>query len=83
VFFLPPQDPHRYFYGDFFTSVVEGPDGFLYVIANGSNNNPNPMLFRISKLGTDFQVVLREAPYSLAVASDGNFYGRTATGYSG
>ena len=80
VFFLPPQNPNRYFYGDYFTSVVEGPDGFLYVIANGSNNNPNPMLFRISKSGTDFQVVLQEAPYSLSVASDGNFYGADGNG---
>ena len=29
VFFLPSQNPSRYFYGDFFTSVVEGSDGFL------------------------------------------------------
>ena len=80
IFYLPPQNPNRYFYGDYFTSVVEGPDGLLYVIANGSNNNPNPMLFRISKSGTDFQVVLQEAPYSLSVASDGNFYGADANG---
>jgi len=80
VFFLPPQNPNRYFYGDFFTSVVEGPDGFLYVIARGSNNNPSPMLFRISKSGSDFQVVLQEAPYSLSVASDGNFYGTDGNG---
>jgi uncharacterized repeat protein (TIGR03803 family) len=80
VFRLPPQNPNRYFYGDFFTSVVEGPDGFLYVIANGSNNNPNPMVFRISKSGTGFQVVLQEAPYSLSVASDGNFYGVDGNG---
>ena len=26
LFILPPQNPNRYFYGDFFTSVVEGPD---------------------------------------------------------
>jgi hypothetical protein len=75
VFFLPPQNPNRFFYGDYFTSVVEGPDGFLYVTARGSNNNPNPMHFRISKSGSDYQVVLQEAPYSLSVASDGNFYG--------
>jgi len=80
VFMLPPQNPNRYFYGDFFTSVVEGPDGLLYVIANGSNNNPNPMVFRISKSGTGFQVVLQEAPYSLSVASDGNFYGVDGNG---
>ena len=80
VFFLPPQNPNRYFYGDYFTSVVEGPDGFLYVIANGSNNNPNPMLFRISKSGKHFQVVLQEAPYSLSAASDGNFYGSDTNG---
>ena len=80
VFSLPPQNPNRYFYGDFFTSVVEGPDGFLYVIARGSNNNPNPMVFRISKSGTGFQVVLQEAPYSLSVASDGNFYGVDGNG---
>jgi hypothetical protein len=80
VFFLPPQNKNRYFYGDYFTSVVEGPDGFLYVIANGSNNNPNPMLFRISKSGKNYQVVLQEAPYSLSVASDGNFYGADGNG---
>ena len=77
VFSLPPQNPNRYFYGDYFTSVVEGPDGFLYVIARGSNNNPNPMLFRISKSGTDFQVVLNFAPIDLSAASDGNLYGTT------
>jgi hypothetical protein len=80
VFFLPPQNQYRYFYGDFFTSVVEGPDGLLYVIARGSNQNPNPMLFRISKSGADFQVVLQEAPYNLSVASDGNFYGADGNG---
>jgi hypothetical protein len=80
VFSLPPQNPNRFFYGDYFTSVIEGPDGFLYVIARGSNNNPNPMLFRISKSGSDFQVVLQEAPTSLSVASDGNFYGADANG---
>ena len=80
VFSLPPQNPNRFFYGDYFTSVVEGPDGFLYVIAQGSNNNPNPMLFRISKSGSGFQVVLQEAPGSLSVASDGNFYGADSNG---
>ena len=80
VFILPPQNKNRFFCGDFFTSVVEGPDGFLYVIARGSNNNPNPMVFRISKSGSHFQVVLQEAPYSLSVASDGNFYGSDANG---
>jgi len=80
LFTLPPQNPNRFFYGDFFTSVVEGPDGFLYVTARGSNNNPNPMVFRISKSGKDFQVVLQEAPYGLSVASDGNFYGSDGNG---
>jgi uncharacterized repeat protein (TIGR03803 family) len=80
LFTLPPQNPNRFFYGDFFTSVVEGPDGFLYVTARGSNNNPNPMVFRISKSGSDFQVVLQEAPYGLSVASDGNFYGADGNG---
>jgi hypothetical protein len=80
VFFLPPQNPNRFFYGDFFTSVVEGSDGFLYVTANGSNSNPNPMLFKISKSGTDFQVVLEEAPYALAPATDGNLYGSDGNG---
>ena len=80
VFTLPPQNPNRYFYGDYFTSVVEGSDGLLYVIARGSNNNPNPMVFRISKSGTGFQVVLQSAPNSLSVASDGNFYGVDGNG---
>ena len=80
VFFLPPQNPNRFFYGDYFTSVVEGSDGFLYVTVQGSNNNPNPMLFRISKSGSDYQVVLQEAPSALSVASDGNFYGSDGNG---
>jgi hypothetical protein len=80
VFTLPPQNPNRFFYGDYFTRVVEGPDGFLYVTARGSNSNPNPMVFRISKSGSDYQVVLQEAPYGLSVASDGNFYGSDGNG---
>ena len=80
VFDLPPQNPNRFFYGDYFTSVVEGSDGFLYVTARGSNNNPNPMLFRISKSGKDYQVVLQEAPAALSVGSDGNFYGSDGSG---
>jgi len=80
VFTLPPQNPNRFFYGDFFTGVVEGSDGLLYVTARGSNNNPNPMVFRISKSGADFQVVLQEAPYGLSAASDGNFYGSDGNG---
>ena len=80
VFSLPPQNPNRFFYGDYFTSVVEGLDGFLYITARGSNNNPNPMVFRISKSGSDYQVVLQEAPYGLSVASDGNFYGSDGNG---
>ena len=77
IFRLPPQNPNRYFYGDFFTGIVEGTDGLLYVTAQGSNSNPNPMVFTISKSGTDFQVVLNFAPNALSVASDGNFYGTT------
>ena len=80
VFFLPPQNPNRFFYGDYFTSVVEGSDGLLYVTARGSNSNPNPMLFKISKSGSDYQVVLQEAPAALSVASDGNFYGSDGNG---
>ena len=80
VFTLPPQNPNRFFYGDYFTSLVEGSDGFLYVTARGSNNNPNPMVFKISKSGSDYQVVLQEAPYSLAAASDGNLYGSDGNG---
>jgi hypothetical protein len=78
--FRATHNSNRYFYGDYFTSVVEGPDGFLYVIARGSNDNPPPTLFRISKSGSDFQVVLQEAPFSLSVASDGNFYGADGNG---
>ena len=80
VFSLPPQNPNRFSYGDYFTSVVEGSDGLLYVTARGSNSNPNPMLFRITKSGTQFKVVLQEAPNSLSVASDGNFYGSDGNG---
>jgi hypothetical protein len=80
VFTLPPQNPNRFFYGDYFTSLVEGPDGFLYVTTRGSNNNPNPMVFKISKSGSHYQVVLQEAPYALSVASDGNFYGSDGNG---
>jgi uncharacterized repeat protein (TIGR03803 family) len=80
VFSLPPQNPNRFFYGDYFSSLVEGSDGFLYVLARGSNNNPNPMLFRISKSGGNFQVVLQEAPNTLSAASDGNLYGSDSSG---
>jgi hypothetical protein len=38
------------------------------------------MLFRISKSGAGFQVVLQEAPDNLSAASDGNFYGADANG---
>jgi hypothetical protein len=78
--FTATHSSNRFFYGDFFTGVVEGPDGLLYVTSRGSNNNPNPTLFRISKSGTDHQVVLQEAPNSLSVASDGNFYGADGNG---
>lgn len=80
IFTLPPQNPNRFFYGDYFTSLVEGPDGFLYVTARGSNNNPNPMVFKISKSGGDYQIVLQETPYALSVASDGNLYGSDGNG---
>jgi hypothetical protein len=77
IFSLPPNNPNRFFYGDFFTGIVEGSDGLLYVTARGSNQNPNPMVFRISKSGTGFQVVLNFAPIDLSAASDGNLYGTT------
>jgi hypothetical protein len=80
IFTGTPSNPNRFFYGNVFTGLVEGPDGLLYVIERGSNNNPNPTLFRISKSGTDYQVVLNEAPDSLSVASDGNFYGADGNG---
>ena len=80
LFVDTPQTTNRFFYGDFFTGLVEGADGFLYVTVRGSNNNPNPTLFRISKSGTDYQVVLQEAPAGLSVASGGNFYGTDGNG---
>jgi hypothetical protein len=78
--FTATHGSNRFFYGNFITSVVEGSDGLLYITERGSNNNPNPTLFRISKSGTDYQVVLQEAPNSLATASDGNFYGVDGNG---
>jgi hypothetical protein len=80
IFTLPPQNPNRFFYGDYFTGLAEGSDGFLYVTARGSNNNPNPMVFKISKSGSNYQVVLQEAPYALSAASDGNLYGSDGSG---
>jgi uncharacterized repeat protein (TIGR03803 family) len=78
--FVATHNSNRFFYGDYFTSVVEGSDGLLYVTSNGSNENPYPTLFRISKSGSGHQVVLQEAPNSLSSASDGHFYGVDANG---
>jgi hypothetical protein len=80
LFSLPPQNPNRFFYGDYFSSVVEGSDGLLYVTVGGSNSNPNPMIFTISKSGTGFQVVLNSAAYDLQPATDGNLYGSDGNG---
>jgi hypothetical protein len=78
--FTGTHGDNRAFYGNFFTGLVEGSDGLLYVTERGSNSNPNPTLFRITKSGTGYQVVLNEAPNSLATASDGNFYGVDGNG---
>ena len=83
IFTLPPNNPNRFFYGDFFTGLVEGPDGFLYVTARGSNNNPNPMVFRISKSGPDFKWCCRRRHSVCRWPPMATFMGRTATGYFG
>jgi uncharacterized repeat protein (TIGR03803 family) len=87
LLFAAPYDPNgtnHYPDGEFYTSLVEGPDGFLYVVA-ASGNNQHGSIFRVSKSGTDFKVVHffcsepncadGSGPANLALASDGSFYG--------
>jgi uncharacterized repeat protein (TIGR03803 family) len=94
-----PYDPNgtnHYPDGEFYTSVAEGPDGNLYVVASSGGQSsfvaqPGSLL-RISKSGTGFEVVHTfcsaanctdgAKPSSLVLASDGNFYGSAVQGGS-
>jgi uncharacterized repeat protein (TIGR03803 family) len=94
-----PYDPNgtnHYPDGEFYTSLVEGPDGFLYVVASSGGENSNisqpGFILRISKSGTGFEVVhafCSEAncadgarPWTLVVGQDGNLYGVAGEGGS-
>jgi uncharacterized repeat protein (TIGR03803 family) len=95
-----PYDPNgtvHYHDGNGYSSLVEGHDGFLYVVASGGGT-PGALvaypgtIVRITKSGTGYEVVHRfcsspncsdgGGPSTLALASDGNFYGATAGGAS-
>jgi len=73
-------------------SLLEGPDGYLYGVADGANNsNPGAgVLFKVSKTGTNFQVLQRYCfgctngsdPDDIVVGTDRNLYGTTQIGGS-
>ena len=98
MLFTAPYNPNgtnQYPDGNNYTDIVEGADGFLYVVASSgaqSSNVAQPgTLIRISKSGTGYEVVHRfcSAPnctdgaeaWKLVLGSDGNFYG--AAGHGG
>ena len=72
-------------------AIAEGSDGMLYGTASsgGTNSASLGTLWRISKTGSNFQVLQRYctscsnggSPNSIAAGSDGNLYG--TTGYGG
>jgi hypothetical protein len=67
-----PNGTNHYPDGNTYTSIVEGPDGFLYVVGS--------TIFKISKSGAHFQLLEVGGAYGLSLASDGNFYGSDANG---
>jgi uncharacterized repeat protein (TIGR03803 family) len=96
-----PYDPNgtnHYPDGSNYTSVAEGFDGFLYVVASsggvplGGVASNAGTLIKISKSGTSFEVAHAfcsaprctdgSGPTSLVPALDGNLYGTTAGGGS-
>jgi hypothetical protein len=75
LLFTAPYNPNgtnHYPDGNTYTSIVEGPDGFLYVVGS--------TIFKISKSGTGFQLLEVGGAYGLSLASDGNFYGSDGNG---
>jgi uncharacterized repeat protein (TIGR03803 family) len=94
-----PYDPNgtnHYPDGSAYTSVAEGADGNLYVVASSGGQSSQiaqpGALLRISKTGSGFEVIHAfcsaancsdgAAPTSLVPASDGNFYGSAGSGGS-
>jgi hypothetical protein len=92
-----PNGTVHYADGNGYSSLVEGHDGLLYVVASyggtpgGAVASPGAIV-RIDKSGGSFKVMHYGcsapncsdggAPTTLALASDGNFYGAMGTGAS-
>ena len=74
VLFTAPYDEKTNSYpdGNGYLDLVEGPDGFLYVV--------DGLILRISKSGTDAKVVHYGSSVAMSLASDGNFYGADSNG---
>ena len=75
MLFTAPYDPNgtnHYPEGNTYSHIVEGPDGFLYVVGS--------TIFKISKSGTNFQLLEVGGAYGLSLGSDGNFYGSDGNG---
>lgn len=70
-------------------SLVEGPDGYLYGVADGGSNAASAgLIFKVSKTGNNFQVMQTYCtsctnggfPNTITVGTDGNLYGATSSG---
>jgi uncharacterized repeat protein (TIGR03803 family) len=94
-----PYDPNgtnHYPEGEFYSDLIEGPDGFLYVVASSGSTSAsvaNPgTIVRISKSGTGFEVVHAfcseqncadgAKAWKLVLGLDGNLYGAAGQGGS-
>jgi uncharacterized repeat protein (TIGR03803 family) len=70
-------------------SLVQGPDGYLYGVADGGSNAASAgLIFKVSTTGSNFQVVETFCtsctnggfPTGIVAGTDGNLYGTTGNG---